>query len=234
LVIPIKIFEIKEDYDPTNFYDSLHGYQEVEEYESDSGSGELLTEVLDLEREDDTIKGILSKDFLRDRFYHRRHLKTPETEEAPFWIKRHGERTFLLVSAPSVARGVKKLLTGHVARKLDEILTDGSGRIVESEIPHETLMELHEANPRATNLIWFDNVDIPDVNKLCLSGSGLADTDLYQSYLEHGKIWYVVFGIQEEGMVVGITRNSVVALFSKSEIEDFIDYVTEDVFPLIA
>jgi hypothetical protein len=233
LVIPVKIFEIKSEYNQSRFYNSLQGYQELEPYESDTGSGELTTEILDLRMEGTLIQGVLAKDFLRDRFYRRKMIKTPETEEAPFWITPYNDRIFLIVSAPSVARGVKKMLTGHVANKLDEIISGGSGLIVEAEISHETLRELHESNPKATNLIWFDNVDIPDVEKLCLSGSGLADTQLYQNYVEHGKIWYVVFQVQEKEIVIGITRNSVIAMFSKSEIDDFIEYVTSEVFPLI-
>jgi hypothetical protein len=233
LVIPVKIFEIKSEYNQSQFFNSLQGYQESEPYESETGSGELVTEILDLKMDGNLINGFLSKDFLRDRFYRRKMVKTPETEEAQFWITPYNSKSYLIVSAPSVARGVKKLLTGHVANKLDEIITEGSGLIVEAEIPHETLRELHESNPKATNLIWFDNVDIPDVEKLCLSGSGLADTQLYQGYIDHGKIWYVVFRVQEKEIVIGITRNSGIVLFSKSEIDDFIEYVRAEVFPLI-
>ena len=92
---------------------------------------------------------------------------------------------------------------------------------------------MHESNPQATKLIWFDQVDIPGVEKLCLAGSDIADTELYQEYLKHGKIWYVVFEVQRRGLVVGISRNSVVTLFSKSTIADFIKYVQEDILKLI-
>jgi hypothetical protein len=139
------------------------------------------------------------------------------------------------VIAPSVARGVKKLLTNHVANKLSEIIFNVTGAIVELKISHETMKELHESNPRATKLIWFDDIDIPSVDKLCLAGSELADTGLYRNYIEHGKIWYVVFEVQKRRIVVGITRNCVVTLFSKSvgENEGFVEFIVEDVFPLI-
>lgn len=233
MVIPIKIFEIKGEMRPEAMYQKLDGYQDTVPYESDEGPGELFTQVIDLEREDEYIKGALSKDFLRERYYHGEMVDTPTTEEAPFWITPYEDRKFLIVSAPSVARGVKKLLTGHVANELSQILYGEQGIIVEGEIPHETLKELHESNPKATNLIWFDNVDIPDVDKLCLSGSGLADTELYRNYLSHGQIWYVVFEVQKHGIVVGITRNCVVALFSKSELEEFIDFAKENILELI-
>ncbi|NIM04510.1 MAG: hypothetical protein GTN65_02575, partial [Armatimonadetes bacterium] len=66
-----------------------------------------------------------------------------------------------------------------------------------------------------------------------LAGSDIADTELYREYLEHGKIWYVVFESQKRGIVVGITRNCVVTLFSKSTIEEFMDYIEKDLLRLI-
>jgi hypothetical protein len=138
------------------------------------------------------------------------------------------------VLAPSKARGVRKLLTDFVANKFSEVLFIKSGAIVEGRITHEALRQLHESNPKATKLVWFDDVDIPNIGKLALAGSGLADTKLYRDYLEHGKIWYVVFEIQRRGAVVGITRNCVVTMFSRMEWKDFIDYVLKDVLPIIS
>ncbi|MCW4033788.1 MAG: hypothetical protein NWF03_00315, partial [Candidatus Bathyarchaeota archaeon] len=69
--------------------------------------------------------------------------------------------------------------------------------------------------------------------KTCLAGSDLADTQLYQDYLKHGQIWYVVFVAQNRGLTMGITRNSVVTLFSKATKEELIQYVQEDILKLI-
>jgi hypothetical protein len=160
-------------------------------------------------------------------------VETPVTEEAPFWVRPYNGRTFLVVVAPSVARGVKKLLTNNVANKVSEILFGVTGAIVEVRIPDETLVNLHESNPRATRLIWFDDVDIPGVNKLCLAGESLSDTNLYRDYLNHGNIWYVVFGIKKRGITVGVTRSCVVTLFSKLTVEEFVQCVTEDLLTLV-
>jgi len=234
LVLPVKIFEIKEKTEMAFIIQKLKDFREEEPYETESGEPiNLVTEILDLKIEDETISGVFSKDFARTRFYKRKLVETLVTEEAPFWIRLFGERLFLIVLAPSVARGVKKLLTGNVANTLSRVLFIKRGAIVETRIPHETLRELHESNPQATKLIWFDQVDIPGVEKLCLAGSDIADTQLYQEYLKHGKIWYVVFEVQRRGLVVGITRNSVVTLFSKSTIADFIKYIQEDILKLI-
>lgn len=234
MVLPAKIFEVKGDVDPEKMMDDMRGFREEEAYETaDEESLILLTQILDIKREENILSGVFSKDIMRERYYRRRVIETPTTEEAPFWITPHGDRQHLIVSAPSVARGVKKLLTNHVANKLSDVFYNRVGFIVESRIPSETLQELHESNPQATNLIWFDDVDIPSVDKLCLAGSSLADTRLYHDYLDRGKIWYVVFGSQKRGITVGITRNCVVTLFSKSTRDEFVQYLVEDLLALI-
>ncbi|MBS7639678.1 MAG: hypothetical protein QW600_02805 [Candidatus Bathyarchaeia archaeon] len=234
MVLPAKIFEIKEDVNMLFAAQKLRSFREEEPYTTVSGETiTLISEILDLKLEKDTISGIFSRDFVRSRVYRRKIIETPVTEESPFWIKRFGNRFFLIVLAPSTARGIKKLLTNYVANKMSRILFIKPNVILEVEIPHERLKALHESNPQATKLIWFDNVDIPGVEKLCLAGSDLADTSLYQEYLKHGKIWYVVFEVQKRGMVVGVTRNCVVTLFSKSSVEEFTNYIMEDILPLI-
>ncbi|MEM2734601.1 MAG: hypothetical protein QXJ19_07585 [Candidatus Bathyarchaeia archaeon] len=235
LVLPAKIFEIKESVNLFFAAQKLRDFHEEEIYKTVSGETITLTsEVLDLKLSGDVLSGIFSRDFVRSRVYKRKVIETPTTEESPFWIKKFGERFFLIVLAPSTARGLKKLLTNYVANKLSRILFIKPNVILEVEIPHEKLKVLHESNPQATKLIWFDNVDIPGVEKLCLAGSDLTDTSLYQEYLKHGKIWYVVFEVQKRGIVVGVTRNCVITLFSKSSIEDFINYIMEEILPLIS
>ena len=234
MVLPAKIFEIQEE---TNFgliIQKLKDFREEENYEkSDGETLTLVTEILDLNLKENLLSGVFSADFMRARYYRRKLVENPVTEEAPFWVTRFQNRNFLVVLAPSVARGVKKLLTNHVANKLSKALFITSRAIVETKILHETLKELHESSPQATRLIWFDQIDIPGVEKLCLAGSDLADTQLYQDYLNHGQIWYVVFEAQKRGLTMGITRNSVMTLFSKSTKDELIAYIQKDMLTLI-
>ncbi len=226
MVLPVKIFEVRGlDVNPR---DRLLGWKESEDVEGDELK--LMAEVIDVEEKNDTVTGVFARDFLRNRFYRRRVRSAPETEEAPFWILPYEKRRFLIVMAPSVARGVKKMLSNHVAVKLREIL---KADVRESRISSEILQKLHESNPKSTNLIWFDNIDIPGVNKLCLSGEGLADTGQYKDYLDHGQIWYVVFTSHKSGYTVGVTRNAVVTNFSKSTEEEFINFVHDEILKLI-
>ena len=233
MVLPAKIFEIEEEADLGLIAMKLKDFREEEPYQTEKETINLVKEILELKLKEDSVSGTFSMDFMRKRYYKRELVEAPLTEEAPFWIKRFNGKTFLIVQAPSVARGVKKLLTNHVANKLSKILFINPHAIVEVKISHETLKKLHESNPEATKLVWFDNVDIPGVEKLCLAGSALADTKLYHDYLEHGKIWYAVFEAQKRGIVVGITRNCVVTLFSKSTIDEFINYILKDLLILV-
>lgn len=229
MVLAAKIFEIKEEADLGMIVWKLKDFREEDRYQTEEGETmNLLTEILDLKPENGLVSGVFSKDFVRRRFYRREVVETPITEEAPFWIIPFKERVFVVVLAPSVARGVKKLLTNYVANKLSKVLFIKPRMIVETKVSHETLKKLHESNPQATKLIWFDEVDLPGVEKLCLAGSDVADTELYHDYLDHGKIWYVVFEAQKRGFVVGITRNCVVTLFSKIATDEFVNYITED------
>jgi len=233
MVQPVKIFELKEPVDLPLIARKLKDFREEGPYKREGKSKNLVVEFLDLKLTEDDLSGLLSRDFVLSRYYKRGLVETLVTEEVPFWIKRYKGRTFLIVLAPSKARGVKKLLTDYVANKLSEILFIKTGSIVESRITHETLRKFHESNPRATKLIWFDQVDIPGIKKLALAGSGLADTQLYRNYLEHGQLWYIVFEVVKRGLVVGITRNSVVTLFSKASVGEFIKFVSEEVIPMI-
>ena len=61
----------------------------------------------------------------------------------------------------------------------------------------------------------------------------IADTQLYQDYLSHGQIWYVVLVAQKRGLTMGMTRNSVVTLFSKITKDELVTYILEDMLTLI-
>jgi len=234
MVLPAKVFEIKEEADLEVIADKLKRFREEELYETKEGQKiTLITEILDLRREGDSLSGVFSKDFVRQRLYRREFVETPLTEEASFWVKPFRKRLFLIVLGPSVARGVKKLLTNTVANKLSKVLFITPHSIVETKILHETLKELHEATPQATKLIWFDQVDIPGVEKLCLAGPDIADTTLYKDYMKHGQIWYVVFEAPKRGTVAGITRNTVITSFSKSTTQEFMNFILEDLLKLI-
>ncbi len=151
MVLPAKIFEIKEELNFGLIVQKLKDFREEESYEkSDGETVTLVTEILDLSLKENLISGVFSEDFMRTSYYRRTLIENPVTEEAQFWVTHFENQTFLVVVAPSVARGVKKLLTSHVANKLSKLLFITPRAIVETKIPHETLKTLHESNPQAT------------------------------------------------------------------------------------
>lgn len=227
MVSPAKIFRFAEDTDLGFIARKLKDYREVEPYESNGREGELITEVTDLEAEGDTLHGVYSRDTLISIYHRDGEIEVPKTRETRLVFQERKGEIFLIILE-------EKPKANRIANEISEALFLSAGAVVEGKITEETLKELHESNPRATKVIYFDNVDIPDVGKLALYGSSLADSSLYQEYLDHGNIWYAVFEVQEKGIVVGVTRNSVVVLFSKLEQHEFIDFVLDDILPLVS
>ena len=76
-------------------------------------------------------------------------------------------------------------------------------------------------------------MDIPNVEKLSLYGSGLVGTSLFDEYTKHGDLWYIVARAREYGYVVGITRDASVTVLNLMNKNKYTEYVTKEVYPLI-
>ena len=107
--------------------------------------------------------------------------------------------------------------------KIGDALFEKVGNIVESQIPPEALQSFHLRNPEDTKITFFDNVDIPNVDKLSLYGPDLVGTTLFEEYSQHGDVWYIVSRAREYGYVVGITRDASVTLFNLVDKEKYLD-----------
>ncbi|MFB6216865.1 MAG: hypothetical protein ABEJ72_07855 [Candidatus Aenigmatarchaeota archaeon] len=227
MVSSAKIFRVAEETDLGSIARKLKDYREEEPYESGNQTLSLITEVTDLESDGDTLDGVYTKDTLVSVYHRDGEIEVPKTDETRIVFQKRKGEIFLVVLG-------EKGKANRIANQISEILFLSAGGIVEAKIPEETLKELHESNPRATKVIYFDNVDIPDVGKMALYGNSLADSSLYQEYLDHGNIWYAVFEIEERGVTVGVTRNSVVVLFSKLEPDEFVDFLLDDLLSLVS
>lgn len=224
MVLAGKLFRLEERVPLELIAEKLRDWkmERVEEY----GEKEikLISEVRELDFKKDLLWGIYSEDKVIPITYRGELRYNLFTRESGFFFTEKAGNTLLFVAE-------KWRIANNIASKLGEIIIPGPG-VIEARITHETLKELHESNPEATKVIYFDQVDIPNINKLALYGNALQDTTLYQEYLKHGKIWYVVFEDKEYGLVVGLTRNCVVTVFSKIDEETFINYVLERILPL--
>jgi hypothetical protein len=227
MVIAGKVFKLSESLSIEEIASALDGHHTEEEFEEGDYKFVLLTEVVGLVPKAGTLKGVYSHDFVIRVFHRGKVIPQPRTVEAVFSFAEHGKATFLTVVE-------KKRTANFVANKISELLFEKVGGIVEARISPETLREFHLKNPEDTKITFFDNVDIPNVNKLSLYGPDLVNTSLFEDYGKHGDLWYVVARMKEFGYVVGITRDASVTIFNlpETEKEKYLEYTAKQVHPL--
>jgi hypothetical protein len=239
MVLAGKIFLVDEDVDLQVIASKLKGFKSEEKLKEEGGGGRdisLITEITDLSLIGDSLNGTFIQDQLLDVYHHGERVRVPTTSEAPFFfVKQEQEQEQAQKQEARIVLTIleKKARANNIANQLSKILFITTGKIVEVRIEPTRFKRFHEDNFEDTKIIFFDDVDLPNIKKLSLYGSALGNTSLYVDHLKHGKIWYVVLKSKRYGSVVGVTRNGVVTIFSKARKEDFINYVKEEVIPLI-
>jgi len=221
-----KIFEIRAETSLEEIADKLRDYRVVEEVAEEDQPMELITEVKDLDLKDDRLEGVFSRD--KVILVNQRGRKVPvlKTTEARIIFRRVHDLTLLtVVQEKHFANAVASLLSHHLYLSYKAI--------TEARISPEIMKEFHERNPEGTKVIYFDDLDFVDVDKLALYGDSLKNTALYEEYLRHGKIWYIVFTVAGTNRVMGLTRNCVVTSFTRMPESEFIEYIDKIVIPLI-
>jgi hypothetical protein len=225
MVVAGKIFKLSEPMAIADIASRLEGYRNEEEYAEGDYKFTLLTEVVGLVPKGRMLRGIYSHDYVTQVFHRGKILPTPRTVEAVFSFAQNEGTTFLTVVE-------KKRVANFIANKLSQILFEKVGGVLEAQISPETLKSFHLKNPEDTKITFFDNVDIPNVDKLSLYGPDLINTSLFEDYGKHGDLWYVVARSKEYGYVVGITRDASVTIFNMGEKEPYLEYVAKEIFPL--
>jgi hypothetical protein len=226
MVLAGKLFRIEEDVDLQGIAAKLKGFKSEEKLEDEGIT--LLTEITDLRLIGDSLHGSFNQDQLLDVYHHGERVQVPTTSEAPFFFVERAQKGGLVLTIMD-----KKARANNIANQLSKILFITAGKIVEVRIEPARFERFHEDNFEDTKIIFFDDVNLPNIKKLSLYGSDLGDTSLYVDHLKHGKIWYIVLKSKRHGSVVGVTRNGVVTIFSKATKDDFIDYVNEEIIDLI-
>ncbi|MEM4701078.1 MAG: hypothetical protein QXZ51_02915 [Candidatus Bathyarchaeia archaeon] len=228
MVVAGKVFRLSEPLPLEEVASRLEDYRVEESYEEGDYKFTLVTEVAGLlpKPDENMLRGVYSHDYIIHVFHRGKVAPLPRTVEALFSFSKLEDATFLTVVE-------KKRLANFIANKISEILFDRVGGVVEARIPPETLREFHLKNPEDTKITFFDNVDIPNVNKLSLYGPDLVNTSLFEDYCKHGDLWYIVARAREYGYVVGITRDSSVTIFNLTDKEKYLEYVTKEIYPLI-
>jgi hypothetical protein len=226
MVVAGKIFKLTEQLPVAEVAAKLDGYRTEENYEEGDYNFALVTEVAGLLPKENTLTGVYSHDYVMHVFHRGKTAPLPRTVEALFSFAQVEDTTFLTIVE-------KKRVANFIANKLSEILFDKVGGIVEARIPPETLREFHLKNPEDTKITFFDNVDIPNVNKLSLYGPDLINATLFEDYTKHGDLWYVVARSKETGYVVGITRDASVTIFNLADKNMYVEYVNKEIYPVI-
>jgi hypothetical protein len=226
MVVAGKIFRLSEQLPVAEVAVKLDGYRTEEPYEEGDYNFTLVTEVVGLLPKENTLSGVYSHDYVLHVFHRGKTAPLPRTVEALFSFAQVNSTVFLTIVE-------KKRVANFIANKLSEILFEKVGGIVEARIPPETLREFHLKNPEDTKITFFDNVDIPNVNKLSLYGPDLINTTLFEDYTKHGDLWYVVARSKETGYVVGVTRDASVTIFNLADKSKYVEYVNKEIYPLI-
>lgn len=226
MVVAGKVFKLSEPLALSDIASRLENYHFEENYEEGDYNFTLLTEVAGLLPKENMLSGVFSHDYVIHVFHRGKTAPLPRTVEALFSFAPAGDNVFLTVVE-------KKRLANFIANNLSEILFDKIGGIVEARIPPETLRAFHLKNPEDTKITFFDNVDIPNVNKLSLYGPDLINTTLFEDYTKHGDLWYVVARSKETGYVVGVTRDASVTIFNLADKNKYVEYVAKEIIPIL-
>jgi hypothetical protein len=221
-----KLFKLSENLKPELLLLKLKGFRV--EWEDPATNQLLVEEIRDATySEEGKLRALVVKD--KPLVFHKRGevVKTVRTLEVPVVFDLRRDPQLVLVLA-------KKRLANEIAVDLSKIVYGRPDAIVEAYLSHEAFRRYFETKMDEASVVYFDNVDLPNVDVLALYGESLKDSSLYHEYLSHGKLWYVVVSLPERGgLVVGLTRNCIVTAFGRSSEEELVSYVFEEVVELL-
>ena len=190
--------------------------------ERDEGGITLSETVEEIKAEGKIVRAIYREDYLVHLSHRGKNTAQPVTRNVPIVFLERKGKTFLIVFE-------KKGRANQIASMLSKELFIEQDRIVEARIGADRLQSFAENGNG--KVIFFDDVDIPSINKLSLYGQSLKETNLFAEYLKHGKPWYVVFTLGS--YTVGITRNCTITMFSRMDFDGFVDYLLGEIIPVI-
>ncbi|MDG6898395.1 MAG: hypothetical protein JRN24_01520 [Nitrososphaerota archaeon] len=226
MVLAGKVFIVREKYDMDVLAEKLKSFRLETETSVEGQEFKLLSEIRDLATSKNGLEGTFSFDTVFVVRHRGKALPVPRTFEAPFTFDLYRDRLLLTVYD-------KKNRANNIANEMSKAIFLSLGQVVEARIDPETMKKFHEENFDNSKVIFFDQVDLPNISKLSLYGAELGNTSLYSDYLTHGKLWYIVFHSKQYGYIVGLTRSCVVTAFSRMEMPEFKTFVKDQVFPLI-
>lgn len=226
MVVAGKLFKFSEQLPLSEIAVKLDGYRSETLFEEGDYKFTLVSETSGLSAKANVLSGIYSHDYVLHVFHRGKTVPLPRTVEALFSFN-DAQGSMLLTIVE------RKRVANFIANKLSEILFEKVGGIVEARISPEALREFHRKNAEDTKITFFDNVDIPNVDKLSLYGPDLINTPLFEDYIKRGDLWYVVARSRETGYIVGVTRDASVTIFNLTDKNKYLEYVNKEIAPLI-
>jgi hypothetical protein len=227
MVLAGKVFLVRENYEMDTLAEKLKSFRIETETSVEEKEFKLLSEITELSVGKGTLEGRFSFDTVFTVPHRGESIPVPRTFEAPFAFNLMKDRMYLTVFD-------KKNRANSIANEISKAVFMSLGQVVEARIEPETLRKFHEANFEDTKVIFYSDVDLPNISKLSLYGAELGNTSLYSDYLTHGKLWYIVFKSKGYGYVFGLTRNCILTGFSKMEMTEFSSFIRAEILPLIA
>ena len=221
-----KVFLVREPLDLHEAAEKLEGFRREDVREEAGVELHLVTEVSDLNLAESLLTALFTFDDVV-RVFHRGGVKpVPKTHVVPMAFVEQGGRTFFVALE-------KKRTANRVANMVSEILFGGVGGIVEVRIPPDVLKQFHLRNPEGTKVVYFEDVDVPNVDKIALYGPDLVGTSLFEEYCKRWSLWYILFKSEKHGYVVGVVRDGSVTVFSRTDWKGYLRFVVDEVLPLI-
>jgi len=227
LVLAAKIFVVKEENNLPLLASKLKNFKIEQELKAEDRDFTLVSDISDLEMSKEKLEGLFSFDSLFTVNQRGNQVPFVRTFNAPFSFDLFGESLYLTIFE-------KKSRANSIANEISKAVFMSLGQIVEARIQPDTLKHFHDDNFDDTKVIFFDDVDLPNISKLSLYGEALGSTTMYNDYLTHGKIWYAVLKSRKYGYIVGVTRNAIVTVFSRLDLTDFKRYLKNEIIPLLS
>jgi hypothetical protein len=220
-----KVFVSTEYKSLTDVSTSLTGYKLEEEYSEGDFKITLLTEVANISLVDRVLTGLYSYDHIVYSYHRGKVAPAPTTTEVLFSMSEYQNRLYLAIVD-------KKAVANRIANKLSEIIFGEMGVVVEARILPDTLKKFHLENPESTKVIFFENMDIPNLNKLSLYGPDVVDTKLFKEYTKIGDPWYILTKSKRYKHTVGMVRDGSVTIFNSVDQAQYLQYIRDEVIPM--
>lgn len=205
--------------------EKFEGTETFETFVYEDEDFKLISDIVNLQLEENELSGLYRYDSIV-LLHHRSGMRTiPITTSAPFLFTKHEEETLLIITA-------KKNVANRVANELSKLLHGRIGAIAVSMIDPQEI-EAFYRNSEATKVLLLEGLTIPNLEKLTLYGADVVQTTLHGDYINEGQPWYVVAKHLEKGYTIGLVRDGSVTIFNSVMLNEFIEFMKEDIFPLL-